>query len=127
MTSPKSSPKTPNKKDGEPKTPKQPSFKANNFWAWAAIAGITLVLIFGSNQFLPEKEVTTLKYSGTENSFISKVESGRVETAKYEPTTGEISGTLNKEFKGTKNFRTDGPLNNLPDRELTIRKTRRCF
>ena len=120
MTSPKPTPKPPIKKDGDPKTPKQPSFKSTNIWAWAAIAAIILVLIFGSNQFLPEKEVTNLKYSGTENSFISRVEGSNVKTAIYEPTTGNIKGELKKEFKGTKNYKTDGPLDNLPERELKL-------
>ncbi len=120
MNNPKPTPKLPNKKDGDSKTPKQPTFKRSNIWAWGAIAVITAVLLFGSNQFLPEQKTTSLKYSGSENSFISKVQNDQVASAIYEPTSGNISGKLTEEFKGTKLFRTDGPLNNLPERELKL-------
>lgn len=107
-------------KDGEQKTPKQPTFKSSNIWAWGAIGLIILVLLLGSNQFLPEKKESTLKYSGTENSFITKVQKGQVETAIYEPTTGNITGKLKEEFKETKNYQTNGPLDNLPERDLKL-------
>lgn len=113
MTDP--TPQQSGSKDKESKTPKPPTSRKPNFWAWGLAGVIVLALLMSSSSLLESKKETTLKYSGTENSFLTFVEDGRVKTAVYEPLTGNITGTLNKEFKGTKNFKSTGPLDDLPE------------
>jgi cell division protease FtsH len=100
-----------------PKVPQQPSKRPGLVvWAWIVFGAIVFVVFFGSNQLLNHKKVTSLEYSGTKNSFLELVKKKEVKSATYEPASGSISGTLNKEIKDSKSYKTDGPLNDLPDR-----------
>lgn len=119
MSDPKSKPKAPAPKSPGDKTPKSPSTKRPSAWAWVAMAGIVFVLIMSSNQFLHDKKENDIKYSGTKTSFLELVKDKKVKTATYEPLTGNITGTLKKELKDTKNYKTDGPLDDLPESVLT--------
>lgn len=111
MTEENPSPKTP-----APKGPKQPTSKKPNTLAWFAIGAIVIAILLGSNQVMNTSDSNSIEFSGSKNSFLEKVERGEIKTAKYEPTTGTITGTLSKEFKGSKNFKTEGPLNDLPEK-----------
>lgn len=120
MTDP-SNPKPPTPKTPGSKTPKPPAKKAS-FWAWLAVGVVLFAVLFSSNQFMSNKKVTDITYSGTENSFIDMIEDNKVESITYEPVSGEITGKLKKEYKGTKEYKTDGPLENLNDSTLKLIK-----
>ncbi len=120
MTEPQPTPKTPSPKSSGQKVPKPPTSRRPTTWAWIAMGAIVLVLLMSSNQFLDSKKETAIKYSGTETSFLTLVEKGNVKTASYEPLTGNIRGTFKKEFKGNIDYKTDGPLDDLPDRVLKL-------
>ncbi len=115
-----STPKKPSSKSGDQKTPKQPSPRRINMWAWVAMGSVLFILLMGSNQLFQNEKQTTLKYSGAENSFIYFVENGNVKSATFEPLTGNITGKLNKEFKGNTSFKTAGPLDDLPESVLKL-------
>jgi cell division protease FtsH len=102
-------------KDKEQKTPKQPTTKKPNTWTWAIAGVIVLGIFLLSNQFVGSEKANTLKYSGDKNSWIEQVKAGNVDSATYEPTTGNIAGELKEEYKDSKNYKTDGPLDDLPE------------
>ncbi len=114
-TSPKKS-----KNKGESPTPKEPSSKKSNNVAYFVLAAIIIVGLVLSSQVFENSNRVEIQYSGVENSFLQKVEDGNVKSAQYEPTSGKITGELNKEFEGSKEFTTNGPLNDLPESVLTL-------
>lgn len=99
-----------------PKVPKPPTSRRPAMWAWMVMGGLIFVLLLVSNQLVPHKKVTSIQYSGTSTSFIAMVDAGKVKSTTYEPSTGKIAGTLKESYKGSKIFRTNGPLQDLPDR-----------
>ena len=113
MTDPQPTPKPP--VPTPPKTPKQPTSRKTTLWAWLAIAAVAVLLLMTSGSLLENKNVNTIKYSGSSSSWLTFVEDGKVDTAVYEPTTGNITGKLKVNYKDSKDYKTDGPLNDLPE------------
>lgn len=102
------------------KVPKQPTVKKPSAWAWAAIGALIFVVFWSSGSLFNSEKVNRIEFSGAKNSFIEKVKREEVKTAEYEPATGNITGELHKEFKESKKYKTDGPLDNLPDSTLEL-------
>ncbi|MFN8015362.1 MAG: ATP-dependent zinc metalloprotease FtsH [Acidimicrobiia bacterium] len=109
---------TPNQKKNEEKTPKPPAPKKFTTWAWMSMALVIVVLLMSSNQLLHNKKETKIKYSGEKNSFLALVKADKIKSATYEPVTGNIAGTFKKKIKNSTSFKTDGPLNDLSEKDL---------
>ena len=109
-----------NEKQKSSKLPKPPTSKKPSLWAWVAIATFAIILISTSSSLLNSKDIKSIKYSGSKESFKTLVKNGKIKSAIYEPASGNIEGDLKTKIDKYTKYKTDGPLQDISERDLKL-------
>lgn len=109
-----------NEKQKSSKLPKPPTSKKPSLWAWVAIATFAIILISTSSSPLNSKDIKSIKYSGSKESFKTLVKNGKIKSAIYEPASGNIEGDLKTKIDKYTKYKTDGPLQDISERDLKL-------
>ena len=109
-----------NEKQKSSKLPKPPTSKKPSLWACVAIATFAIILISTSSSLLNSKDIKSIKYSGSKESFKTLVKNGKIKSAIYEPASGNIEGDLKTKIDKYTKYKTDGPLQDISERYLKL-------
>ena len=83
---------------------------------WLLILALLGVFAFTSVFSVDDAASKELSYS----QFLTAAEAGEVATVEYDPDLGTVTGTFKAKTDGTKDFTSEGPTNDLPEKDLTL-------
>ncbi|MFO7590645.1 MAG: ATP-dependent zinc metalloprotease FtsH [Acidimicrobiia bacterium] len=83
---------------------------------WLLILALLGVFAFTSVFSVDDTGVKALSYS----QFLSAAERGEIDSVQYDPDTGDLTGELKAKSDGAKDFTSEGPTNDLPEKDLVL-------
>jgi cell division protease FtsH len=83
---------------------------------WLLILALVGVLAFTNVLDFGDSSTKDISYS----RFLDTVKDGNVEKVEFDPSSGELTGSFKQKIDGTKDFTSEGPTNDLPEKDLDL-------
>ncbi len=103
-------------RDGRPGQPPNKPQPWSRMLPWLLILALLGVFAFTSVFSVDNTAAKELSYS----KFLAAATRGEVKSVQYDPDTGAVTGVLEATANGTRDFTSEGPTNDLPEKDLTV-------
>jgi cell division protease FtsH len=106
----------PERRPGDRPTPPPGPPSWTRMLPWLLILALVGVFALTNVFSLDTSSTKDLSYS----HFITAVKDGNVAKVEFDPSSGELNGTFKTAVAGTKDFTSEGPTNDLPQKDLNV-------